>query len=77
MLVRYVDDHMRSRVAGMRLAISFSLSSFTVWALGPAVKAAGFGTLLFVMAGIALLTLLAVSLLPDTEPPSRALEAAA
>jgi MFS family permease len=71
MLVRYVDDHMRSRVAGMRLAISFSFSSLAVWSLGPVVKAAGFETLLFAMSGVALFTLAAVSLLPSTEPAIR------
>src|SRR5690625_7947274 len=35
MIVRYVDDSMRSRVAGMRLAVSFSVSSVAVWLLGP------------------------------------------
>jgi MFS family permease len=71
MLVRYVDDHLRSRVAGMRLAISFCFSSLAVWSLGPVVKAAGFETLLLAMAGIALFTMAAVSLLPNTEPAVR------
>ena len=66
-MVRYVDDHMRSRVSGMRLAISFSFSSMAVWALGPVVKAAGFQTLL--------LGLAVVSLLPGE--PSRSAAAAA
>jgi predicted MFS family arabinose efflux permease len=64
-IVRYVDDRMRSRVAGMRLAISISISSLAVWALGPAVKAAGFATLFVVMAGVALFTAGVVLLLPD------------
>src|SRR3989304_5016041 len=42
-IARYVDDSIRSRVSGMRLAVSFSVSSMAVWALGPAVKAGGFG----------------------------------
>jgi predicted MFS family arabinose efflux permease len=64
MVVRYVDDRMRSRVAGMRLTVSIGLSSLAVWLLGPAVKAAGFGALMLVMAGIALLTTAVVSWLP-------------
>jgi len=63
-MVRYVDDHMRSRISGMRLAISFGFSSLAIWALGPVVKAAGFDMLLFAMAAIALFTLAVVSLLP-------------
>ncbi|MFN9980511.1 MAG: MFS transporter, partial [bacterium] len=31
MIVRYVDDRMRSRVSGMRLAVSFGVSSTAVW----------------------------------------------
>lgn len=69
MVARYVDDRMRSRVTGVRLAVSFGVSSVAVWMLGPAVKAAGFQTLLFSMAGIALCTLAFVLMLPE---PSRA-----
>ena len=65
MIVQYVDDRMRSRVAGMRLAVSFGVSSLAVYVLGPTVKAAGFGTLLTVMAGIAAFTTLCVALLPS------------
>jgi MFS family permease len=64
LIVRFVDDRMRSRVSGMRLAVSFGVSSAAVWLLGPVVKAAGFATLLLAMAGISLVTLLAISLLP-------------
>jgi MFS family permease len=64
MIVRFVDDAMRSRVSGMRLFVSFGVSSAAVWMLGPVVKAAGFEALLLAMAGIALVTLLAISLLP-------------
>jgi MFS family permease len=63
-IVRYVDDRMRSRVAGMRLAISLAISSTAVWALGPAVKAAGFDTLFVVMAGVALFSAAVLWLLP-------------
>jgi MFS family permease len=68
MIVRYVDDRMRSRVAGMRLAVSLGASSVAVWLLGPLVKQSGFATLLWVMAGIALTTFLVVTRLPETHP---------
>jgi MFS family permease len=68
MIVQYVDDRMRSRVAGMRLAVSFGVSSLAVYTLGPTVKAAGFGALLTVMAGIAAFTTLCVALLPGRIP---------
>ncbi|APV52530.1 MFS transporter [Betaproteobacteria bacterium GR16-43] len=74
MIVRYVDDRMRSRVAGMRLAVSLGASSVAVWLLGPLVKQAGFGTLLWVMAGIALATFLVVTRLPDAPPPAGAVK---
>ena len=67
MIVRYVDDRMRSRVSGMRLAVAFGVSSLAVWLLGPLVKAAGFRALLFVMAAIAAVTLCVVLLLPNTK----------
>ena len=65
MIVQYVDDRMRSRVAGVRLAVSFGVSSLAVYLLGPTVKAAGFGTLLLVMAGLAALTTAFVAFLPS------------
>ena len=55
---------MRSRVAGLRLAVSLAISSSAVWALGPVVKAAGFATLFAVMAGVALFTALVLMALP-------------
>ena len=64
MIVQYVDDRMRSRVAGIRLAVSFGVSSLAVYALGPTVKAAGFATLLAVMALISAFTTLFVAMLP-------------
>ena len=67
MIVRYVDDRMRSRVSGMRLAVAFGVSSLAVWLLGPLVKAAGFRALLLVMAAIAAVTLCVVLLLPHTK----------
>lgn len=69
LIVRYVDDRMRSRVSGMRLTVSFSVSSAAVWMLGPVVKAAGFSTLLLLMAGIATMTLLAIAWLPTQPRP--------
>ena len=65
MVVRYVDDDMRSRVAGMRLSVSFGISSLAVWLLGPVVKAGGFSTLLLIMAGISLFTTAVVLLMPN------------
>ena len=70
LIVRYVDDRMRSRVAGMRLAVSLGASSVAVWALGPLVKQSGFTTLLWIMAGIATVTFLVVTRLP--EAPAKA-----
>jgi MFS family permease len=69
-IVRYVDDHMRSRVAGLRLTLSLGFSSAAVWALGPVVKAAGFGTLFLWMAGISLCTAAALLAMPGE--PQRA-----
>jgi MFS family permease len=69
-IVRYVDDNMRSRVAGLRLAVSLAISSVAVWALGPAVKAAGFGTLFTVMAAVALLGLAVLGWLPAEPAPT-------
>jgi MFS family permease len=64
MIVRYVDDSMRSRVAGMRLTVSFGASSVAVWMLGPLVREAGFSALLLLMAAIACCTLVTVAWLP-------------
>jgi MFS family permease len=65
LIVRYVDDSMRSRVAGMRLAVSFGVSSAAVWMLGPLVKAGGFDTLLLLMSAIAVLSLAFAAALPQ------------
>ena len=65
MVVRFVDDRMRSRVTGMRLAIGFGVSSLVVAAIGPSVKAAGFPTLLLSLAFVATCTVLAISFLPN------------
>jgi MFS family permease len=66
-IARYVDDSIRSRVSGMRLAVSFGVSSMAVWVLGPAVKAAGFGVSLFVLGAVALCSLAITWQLPDEE----------
>ena len=68
MIVQYVDDRMRSRVAGIRLAVSFGVSSLAVYLLGPTVKAAGFSTLLAVLAALAASTTFFVALLPGRIP---------
>jgi MFS family permease len=79
MIVQYVDDRMRSRVAGIRLAVSFGVSSLAVYLLGPTVKAAGFDTLLTIMAVISGFTTLFVAFLPGrlAAPAEPALAAAA
>ena len=69
MIVRYVDDRMRSRVTGMRLAVSFTASSLAVWLLGPLVKASGFGTLLLILAATSLIATLFASWLPAQPAP--------
>jgi len=69
LIVRYVDDRMRSRVAGVRLAIAFGVSSLAVWMLGPLVKANGFSFLLALLAAIAAVSAVAVTRLPGSAPP--------
>jgi len=68
MMVRYIDDHMRSRVAGVRLAVSIGISSLAVWLLGPLVKGMGFDKVLLILAGVALCTALTVLWLPSERP---------
>jgi MFS family permease len=70
MIVRFVDDSLRSRVSGMRLAVSLGASSLAVWLIGPVVKQAGFTALLGVMAATSVITLLIVSQLPSTPAPA-------
>jgi low affinity Fe/Cu permease len=67
-IARFVDDSMRSRVAGLRLAVSFGISSTAVWALGRFVKASGFATLIMIMAAIAFVITVAVTFLPNHDP---------
>jgi len=76
MVVRYVDDAYRSRVSGMRLAVSFSVASLAVYSLGPAVKSAGFDSLLLAMAAIAGCSAAIVAFLPD-EPSTQTAAGAA
>ena len=59
-MVRFIDDRLRSRVAGMRLGISFFVGSVAVFLLGPVVKAIGFQVTLVGLAAIACLTLFVV-----------------
>jgi MFS family permease len=66
-MAKYVDDQMRSRVAGVRTAITFGTSALAVWALGPIVKASGFLALLYTVGGIAVCTAILVTLLPRDE----------
>jgi len=75
MIVRYVDDRLRSRVAGMRLTVAFGFSSMAVWLLGPLVKAIGFSASLWILAAVAAIKAGIVLLLPDE--PSEAVQPAA
>jgi MFS family permease len=68
MIARYVDDHLRSRVAGLRLSVSLGISSLAVWLLGPLVKGMGFDKLLVLLAGVALCTAVTVLWLPSEAP---------
>jgi predicted MFS family arabinose efflux permease len=75
MIVRYVDDRIRSRVAGARLTVSIGISSAAVWLLGPVVRASSFAALLWGMAMIAACTVAVVAWLPgegdaDAAPPA-------
>jgi MFS family permease len=65
MVVRYIDDAMRSRVSGTRIAISFGISSLAVYSLGPFVKASGFTQLLVAASCVAALGALIVLFLPN------------
>jgi MFS family permease len=67
MIVRFVDDTMRSRVTGMRLAVSFGASSLAVLLIGPIVKQSGFTTLLAIMAFSSVVTLGVISQLPQAQ----------
>jgi MFS family permease len=64
MVVRYIDDSMRSRVSGFRIAVSFGISSMAVYMLGPLVKEQGFTTLMMALSVIAALGAVTVMGLP-------------
>jgi MFS family permease len=64
MVVRYIDDSMRSRVSGTRIAISFGISSLAVYLLGPIVKHGGFTQLMLGMTAVATVGALIVFFLP-------------
>ncbi len=72
MVVKYIDDRMRSRVTGARLAIGFGISSVVVALIGPTVKAAGFPVVLMVLAGVSLAGAIALAFLPGDRDMSRA-----
>jgi MFS family permease len=76
MIVRYVDDRIRSRVAGMRLAVGLGVSALAVYLLGPLVKVAGFEALLLIMAAIAVLTTGFALMLPGAAKTRAAMAAA-
>jgi MFS family permease len=65
MVIRYIDDTMRSRVSGTRIAISFGFSSLAIYLLGPVVKAAGFSQLMLGLTGVAALGVVFVLFLPN------------
>ena len=65
MVVRYIDDAMRSRVSGTRIAISFGFSSIAVYLLGPVVKVAGFTQLMVALTCVAALGAIIVLFLPN------------
>ena len=65
MIVKYIDDRLRSRVTGMRLAIGFGVSSMVTAGIGPSVKEAGFPALLMLLAGVASITMMAIAFLPS------------
>src|SRR5262249_35150066 len=68
MIVQYVDDRMRSRVAGIRLAVGFGVSSLAVYALAPTATAGGFTPLPPVLALLRACTTFFASLLPTYAP---------
>lgn len=67
MIARYVDDHIRSRVSGIRLGVSFAVSSLSVFLIGPVVKSIGFDNSLLLLACFPILTLLVLSMLPSRQ----------
>ena len=74
MVVRYIDNSMRSRVSGVRIAVSFGISSFAVFMMGPFIKASGFTSLMFAMSAIAAVSTLIVLWLPGQEALKEAMQ---
>jgi MFS family permease len=74
MIVRYVDDRIRSRVSGIRLGVSFAVSSLCVFLIGPVVKSIGFNNSLLLLACFPLTTLLILTMLPNRRDELKALE---
>lgn len=64
MVLRYIDDNMRSRVSGTRIAISFGISSLAIYLLGPVVKHAGFTQLMLGLTVVAAFGAMMVLFLP-------------
>ena len=71
MIARYVDDRMRSRVSGMRMGVSFGVSSLSMWAVGPLVKAMGFGNSLLLLACFSMTTAVILTMLPGAREETR------
>lgn len=67
MIARYVDDRMRSRVSGIRLGVSFAISSLCVFLIGPVVKSIGFENSLLLLACFPVVTLTVLSVLPSAK----------
>ncbi len=72
MIVKYVDDSMRSRISGARFAVSFGASSLAVWLIGPIVKSGGMVTFLWTMVATSVATLAVICFLPPTGQASTA-----
>lgn len=75
--VRYFDDRIRSRIAGLRFTIAFGISALAVAGLGPLVRSAGFQALFLLLATIAAMTVVLVLTMPDVEDAKRLPAAAA
>lgn len=75
--VRYFDDRIRSRIAGLRFTIAFGISALAVAGLGPLVRSAGFHALFLLLATIAAMTVVLVLTMPDVEDAKRLPAAAA
>ena len=65
MVVRYIDDAMRSRVSGTRIALSVGFSSIAIYLLGPVVKVAGCTQLMIALSFVAALGAIIVLFLPN------------